>query len=296
MRRSTWRIHHGWFMTCVCLAWSTGSVERAAQAQSPSVKSLLAEVYFRATFDGGYEAKSTVGEAPILTAESTDRKEKRNGMTKSGVTIAKGEGKFGDCIRFSEKSKDVLFYPGTAMHYQTEDWSGTTSFWMRLNPDEDLKPGYCDPIQITQKGWNDGSFFVDFDLTLPRDFRLGFFSGLKHWNPENIPWEKWPVDKRPMVTVKKPPFSRTHWTHVAFTYRDINSSKGQPSEAILYLDGKAQGSLKQPMKVDWDLSQTAIMIGIDYIGDLDDLIVFRRVLSADEIALLATTALEPNAN
>ena len=35
---------------------------------------------------------------------------------------------------------------------------------------------------------------------------------------------------------------------------------------------------------------------IDTIGDLDDLIVFRRVLSADEIALLATTALEPNAN
>jgi len=50
------------------------------------------------------------------------------------------------------------------------------------------------------------------------------------------------------------------------------------------------------MKVDWDLSQTAIMIGIDYIGDLDDLIVFRRLLSADEIALLATTALEPDAN
>jgi len=75
--------------------------------------------------------------------------------------------------------------------------------------------------------------------------------------------------------------SRAHWTHVAFTYRDVNSSKGLPSEAFLYLDGKSQGSLKQPVKVDWDLSQTAIMIGIDYIGDLDDLIVFRRVLSAE---------------
>jgi len=88
-RRGTWRIFHGWFMTCVCLAWSTCSVDRAAQSQSLSAKSLLADVYFRASFDGGYEAKSIVGEAPILTAESHDRKEKRNGMTKSVVTIAK---------------------------------------------------------------------------------------------------------------------------------------------------------------------------------------------------------------
>ncbi len=94
------------------------------------------------------------------------------------------------------------------MHYRSEDWSGTISFWMRLDPDKDLQPGYCDPLQVTQFAWNNGSFFVDFDKDLPRDFRLGVFSDLKFWNPENIDWEKLPVEKRPMVTVKKPPFSR----------------------------------------------------------------------------------------
>jgi hypothetical protein len=256
-------------------------------AQTPSVESLRSEIHFHARFDSGFDAKANNEIVKMFTAESPARKEKKDGMNKPGVAIVKAQGKYGDCIRFSEKSKEVLCYPGTAMHYQDADWSGTTSFWMRLNPDEDLKPGYCDPIQITQKAWNDACFFVDFDIALPRDFRLGFFSSLKHWNPENIPWEKWPVDKRPMVTVKKPAFSRANWTHVAFTYRNVNSSKGLPAEATLYLNGKPQGTLSYPMQVQWDLKQTAIMVGIDYIGDMDDLIVFRKALSPGEIQFLA---------
>ncbi len=82
-----------------------------------------------------------------------------------------------------------LCYLGQNMHYRSEDWNGTISFWMRLDPDKDLQPGYCDPLQVTQFAWNNGSFFVDFDKDLPRDFRLGVFSDLKFWNPENIDWK-----------------------------------------------------------------------------------------------------------
>ena len=41
--------------------------------------------------------------------------------------------------------------------YNARSWSATVSVWLRLNPDQDLEPGYCDPIQIvgndSKKGW-----------------------------------------------------------------------------------------------------------------------------------------------
>jgi Concanavalin A-like lectin/glucanases superfamily len=157
--------------------------------------------------------------------------------------------------------------------------------WMRLNPDKDLLPGYCDPIQITQLAWNDAAFFVDFDKDLPRDFRLGVFSDLKYWNPNNVAWEAWPVDKRPMVTVKRPPFSREDWTHVLFTFANVNGGD-QPAVATLYLNGKLQGKLQQPMKFNWDLAKTAIMLGIEYIGDIDELMIFRKDLNEAEVKYL----------
>ncbi len=148
--------------------------------------------------------------------------------------------------------------------------------WMRLNPDQDLKPGYCDPIQITQFAWNNGALFVDFDKDLPRDFRLGVFSDLKFWNPDNIAWEAWPVEKRPMVTVKKPPFSRDAWTHVLFTFDGINHPEGKQAKASLYINGKKQGSIDSPMKFTWEPSKAIIMLGIEYIGDIDDLMILRE--------------------
>jgi hypothetical protein len=89
-----------------------------------------------------------------------------------------------------------------------------------------------------------------------------------------------------MVTVKKPPFSRSEWTQVAFTFTDVNSSAGKPARASFYLNGRPQGQLEQPMQMKWDLKQTAIMIGIFYVGDIDDLLVFRRALEPQEIRFL----------
>jgi len=125
---------------------------------------------------------------------------------------------------------------------------------------------------------------VDFDKDLPRDFRLGCFSDFVFWNPEKIPYDKWPVEKRPMVTVKKPGFSRQAWKHVAFTFEGVNAEG--PAKAALYLDGKAMGSVNQPMRFTWDLKETAILLGIDYIGDLDELMIFDRALDGGEVILL----------
>ena len=259
----------------------------AAQAQIDR-KSLKESLHFHASFDGGGDAKVSSADGRIFTAESLERKQLTPGITRPDVTIAKGAGKYGDCLRFADKAKPVICYAGEAMHYQPQDWSGTISMWMRLNPDADLKPGYCDPLQITQFAWNNGAFFVDFDKDLPRDFRLGVFSDLTFWNPKNIAWEAWPVEKRPMVTVKKPPFSRDTWTHVLFTFSGINDSNNRPAKATFYLNGQSQGTIEQPLKFTWDVKKAAIMLGIEYIGDIDDLMIFRRELNASEVKFLYT--------
>ena len=46
------------------------------------------------------------------------------------------------------------------------------------------------------------------------------------------------------------------------------------------------GSLQQPLKFSWDLKKAAILLGLEYIGDLDELMIFDRALSTDEIGLL----------
>ena len=200
-------------------------------AQEGSRAAVNKSLRFHASFDGTGDAIVAQGDGRIYTVESMARKEWTPGITRKDVSIAKGQGKLGDCLRFEKKSQQVICYRGEAMPYQSENWSGTVSFWMRLDPDKDLEPGYCDPLQITEKAWNNGALFVDFDKDLPRDFRLGVFSDLRFWNPENVPWEKWPVDKRPMVTVKKPGFSRESWKHVAFTFHSVNALENQPATA-----------------------------------------------------------------
>ncbi len=221
------------FLLFACLLATSSTAQ--AQAELGGLKSSLV---FYAPFDGVADAKIHQAGGKVMTAESLARKQLTPGLTRPHVAIAKGAGKFGDCLRFTDKTKEVLCYAGGEVPFRKGDWSTTIAFWMRLDPDKDLKPGYCDPLQITQKAWNDAAIFVDFDKDLPRDFRLGVFSDLKAWNPDNVPWEKWPIEKRPMVTVKKPPFSSTSWTHVALVLDHINTPN---SASTLYLNGQAQG-------------------------------------------------------
>jgi hypothetical protein len=271
------------------LLLTIGSVAHGQTEQSAGkvdVEKILASLHFHAPFDGSADAKRFAGDGRIRTADSLRRERITVGMQVPGVSIASGEGRFGDCLRFTQKTDQVLLFAGNEMHHSAKDWSGTVSLWMRLSPDQDLPEGYCDPLQITHVDWNDGSLFIDFDKDLPRDFRLGVFSDLTHWNPQKIAWDQWPVDQRPMITVKRPPFSKQRWTHVAFTFERINAVDGGDSRATLYLDGKAVGGLKQPLKFSWDPEKAVILLGVYYVGDLDDLMIFDRALNPAEVAYL----------
>jgi len=292
---------------CICFAASTLGQDQkdikkkipqdiAAKIENENAYYVLIKdsLKFHCDFNRNGDAFRSVGDGRIYTNESLQRKEWIPGIQRKDVWIVEEGGVSQGYLRFSDKSPQVLSFKGEAMHPMGANWSGTISFWMRLDPDNDLKPGYCDPIQITEKAWNDGALFVDFDKDLPRDFRLGVFSDLKFWNPENTPWEKWPVERRPMVTVKKPHFTRESWTHVAFTISDANASDQYKTAANLFIDGKIQGRIVDPMKFTWDNSKTAIMIGIEYIGDFDELMIFDRALNEADVQTITNHFRPPN--
>jgi hypothetical protein len=253
-------------------------------------RALRSSLTFHASFDQDADAAFASGDARIHWAPSM--KQPRTGSqglpTNGAVTVVADGGKWGGALRFHRKVPDMVFFKAARnVEYRTNDWSGTVSVWLKLHPEEDLEPGYCDPIQITPRDWNDASFFVDFSKDeRPRHFRLGAFADLKAWNPQNLPWEKVAEADRPMVTVTWHPFDRTRWTHVAFTFSRFNTGR-KDGVAELYLNGKSHGALRaRDQRFTWDMDQTLVMLGLNYIGWFDDLALFNRALNETEIEAL----------
>jgi len=241
------------------------------------------EVLFRATFDGSVNAQKAGGDKSIYNAP-TYKEAGKPGLEGSGVEHAKGLGRKGDALKFPVKNTKAVYFKAANNVGSTD---GTLSFWLKLDPDQDLAPGFCDPIQLTDKAYNNSAIWVDFTKDeKPRWFRLGVFGALKAWNPTDINPDKNPAFNNRLVVVKQTPFSRDRWTHVAIAYSGLGGGSGTAS---LYLDGKLQGN-STPIKeiFDWEMSNTTIRLGVAYVGLMDDVAAFRRPLTAKEIAELAT--------
>ncbi len=250
-------------------------------AQEPS--SISDALIFHASFDESANADFAKGDKRVYTAESLKREHVRAGLHGGAVKLNRKGGRFGGSLAFSEKSDKIVFFKGAGnLPPAKEDFQGTYSFWLSLTPKEDLPAGYVDPLQITDKKWNDASFYVDFTKETPRTFRLGVFSDYKFWNPQNRKWDDIPSGERPLVTVVHPPFSRDHWTHVGITFEGFNTNQG-PGLATLYLNGEAQGVVRKNQHFTWEMDRVAIMLGIYYVGQFDDLAIFDRALTASEM-------------
>ncbi len=239
-------------------------------------------ITFYAPFNGSAQAQIATGDANIYSAPNRKEAPNAKPTLPAHAAIASGEGLSGDALEFKAKVDDVLFYKAKDnMAYDAQNWSGTVSFWLKLTPEEDLEPGFCDPIQITDVGYNDASIWVDFTKDNPRDFRLGVIGDLQSWNPKNIGPDDNPEFENRLVTVEDHPFTRDQWTHVLITYNLLGSGAGSAS---LYLNGKLQGSKDQVIDpFNWELDKANVYLGINYIGLMDDLAVFNRPLLVEEI-------------
>jgi len=278
--RATFLATLGGMKALFLVGWGLGLAISAVAAEGLKQSLLL-----HASFDKGLDADFAKGDSKLYHSPSGSRSRATAGLPDENLVLhTKDAGRFGQGLRFTKKMKPVVFFQGDKnLGYNTNSWSASCSFWLRLDPDKDLEPGYCDPLQFVAQAWGEGNMFVEFSKDhTPRHFRYAILSVTKHWNPNNRGWEEIPEAERPMVPVHKAPFSREEWTHVVFTFSNINSGK-KNSVGKLYLNGKSQGSFEREHVFNWDVSKSALTIGLNYVGDFDDLAVFSAVLSDDQV-------------
>lgn len=239
---------------------------------------------FHASFDKGFDADFSRGEKGALA------------RTKQGtVPLAANEelqlvpgGRFGGGLHFTKKGSTQPRFKGAGvLGYNDKNWSATVSVWLRLDPDKDLAPGYCDPLQIVGDDTKKGFIFLEWSKDeTPREFRFAIRPKIELWNPNGLDWAKMTDVQRPAVNLRRAPFSREAWTHAVFTLENVNDKAKKPV-GKLWLNGKLVGKIENwDLTLGWNPDAVALVLGASYVGHLDDLAVFNRALTDAEVKQL----------
>jgi hypothetical protein len=264
------------------LAFSLATAAPVFAASAASNAALARALTLHASFDAGLDADFSRGDKVCYVRTKTGLVP---ATLNDDVKLAPGAGRFGGALHFPKKGNTrPLFKDGGVLGYNATSWSATVSVWLRLDPDKDLEPGYCDPVQIVGDDGKKGFIFLEWSKDeTPRFFRFAI-RPLQHiWDPQNVGWGALPFEKRPMVQVARAPFSRETWTHTVFTLENINSKSAKPV-GRLWLNGKLQGAIENwDLTFAWAPDAAQLVLGAAYVGHLDDLAVFDRALTDAEV-------------
>jgi|688.fasta_scaffold23871_4 hypothetical protein len=286
-----------WFRPVIGLG--LGLIATIAHAQSSDPGSSKAASYadlkksltFHAAFDDSVDANFSKGDVSLWSSVDMNKRETAVKGLPAGerVVLEKSGGRFGGSLRFMTAKGPMVFYRGKENILAPKtDWSGTVSFWLSTDPLKDLAPGFCDPIQITSKQWDDAAMFVEFEkrpASIP--FRLGVYANKNVWNPNGRKFEDIPPAERPLASVEQPPFLGDQWVHVVFVFEHFNTNEPN-GQATLFLNGKKAAAISNRVQTfTWDLDQSAIMLGLGYVGKMDDLAIFNRALTEAEVQMLS---------
>ena len=265
---------------------STDVTEEVSKTD-PTQTALKEALTLYASFDSSVDADFALGDSRMYTVPNRQARDSAQvGLHKPDIRREDGKGKYGAGLVFTERSPGYIYYPSeNNITYNTDNWSAAISFWLSLDPATDLEPGYCDPIQITDSGYNDAGIWVDFTKENPRDFRLGVIGDRDVWNPNpEGPDNENPIFNARLTAVNNPPFAKDEWTHVLINFSGLNTENGVAS---LYLNGELQGTrtdIDTPFT--WDYPLSNIYLGLGYIGLMDELSIYNRDLSQEEIGAL----------
>ena len=251
---------------------------------APSGQEFDQSLTLYSSFDESMDADFAKGKSQIYSVPSFGKLDSSLlGSEYSSARIIPNGGLKGGALEFTEKTKGIIHYQGlNNIDYQAQNWSGTISFWLSADMVNGLAPGYCDPIQITDSRYDDGALWVDFTNEDPRDFRMGILPDSSAWITNRERTRE--LFERRVVRVKNPSFSRSTWTHVVMVFERLNSDNGQ---ATLFVNGISKGtlrSIREPFT--WVVDQSAIYLGWNYVGLMDELAIYNRVLSEEEIEQL----------
>ncbi|WP_158633720.1 LamG domain-containing protein [Tautonia sociabilis] len=268
---------------------------RPAPGQEGMPGSMARSLTFAATFDRGLVADLAGGDPALYSSPSSKREDPVAGIAGPGVELLAEGGRSGGALRFSRENSRAHYFrvPGNLPFEAPggDGWSGSISYFLSLDPETDLPPmSFADPIQVTDSAWNDAAIWNDFTRENPRIFRLGMLPDLEVWNPEMKDFETMPAAEKPVVAVEEPPFASGKWTHVVITFDRVNS--GRPDgEARLFLDGQPAGTVSnRDLRYSWDPENAVIFLGLGYAGLMDDLMIFDRALSREEVGRLTDLA------
>ncbi|MBX2874229.1 MAG: polysaccharide deacetylase family protein [Saprospiraceae bacterium] len=263
-----------------------GEIATYVKAQRAVIrKSLSEDLTLAATFDHGLDADFAKGNSSLFTAAAyNELGTQEEGLHFPAAEISEQKGVHGHALAFPAKAKPVAYYRAAQnVDYQAENWNGTISLWLSLDPDEELAPGYTDPIQITDVGYNDAALWVDFSDKNPRSFRMGVYGDLAVWNPKNIAPDKNPAFTERLLPATDLPFGKGIWTHVVISFEGLNTDQGK---AAFYINGKQQGERQITEPFSWDLEKAKVFLGLNFIGLLDEVALFNRSLSPQEVQML----------
>jgi len=250
---------------------------------------LSAALTFHASFDHGPDADFALGDKHVYSATVQDGQRVvalTPGLGDPPLAIVQGQGKFGAALAFTQDNSHVVVYKAERnVAYDPEAFRGSLSLWMRLDPAE-IPGQYSDPVQLTDKQFSDSCIWIDFTKNdTPSDFRLGVFGNQSEWDVSGQIAQSREFYYR-LAKVAEPPFAKSQWTHVVVTWDGINST--QSGRARLYFNAGyygATGVIRE--RFTWDVANTGIRLGMGhFVGLMDDIAVFNRALSPEEIRAL----------
>ncbi len=267
--------------TSVLLTLVLTSFTVAAQSAAPLKQALT----FHASFDQGLDADFSRGDKACLVRG-------KQGTVPAALNeelkLVPDGGRFGGGLHFTKKgTTQPRFKDAGVLNYNATNWSASVSVWLRLDPDKDLAPGYCDPVQIVGDDTKKGFIFLEWSKDeTPREFRYAIRPKVEIWNPNGLDWAKMTDAQRPAVNLRKAPFSREAWTHAVFSFANLNDKAKKPI-GRLHLNGKLVGTIENwDLTLGWNPDAVALVLGAAYVGHLDDLAVFNRALTDAEVTQL----------
>jgi hypothetical protein len=276
-----------WSLVIACVILILAASPLGAGGESALKKA----VTFYASFDESLTPD--VGTGPISTRFNHEKDAGQfvfePGFDKTVFRIAKGKGVAGGgCLEVTDvlPRNGRIFYPVKGnLAYKKGGWSGAVSMWIDTNPDTLFKLKFCDPVQITQKGANNGGIWFDFNDARPRDLRMGVFPAV----PNGTVGAKETDTDAPMVRVPKVGFKVGAWHHIVLSWSNFDTGK-KDARATLYIDGKQIGDVKnRAIAMDWDIEKAGIYTAVGYTGLLDEMALFNRALTAEDVTLLHKT-------
>src|SRR5262245_29820776 len=121
-------------------------IAHIVQLSAANEDALRQALTFHASFDGKHDADFALGDRRLHTATSYKKREDaKPGLNHPDVSLAARAGRYGDALKFAKKNTRAVYYPAEKnVAHRSTDWNGAVSFWLSLDPETDLEPGYCD--------------------------------------------------------------------------------------------------------------------------------------------------------